>query len=357
MGTSTDSAALIASLLQSCIALDVMARDVYQNFTEQTESPRLRELFGQLSVEEADHVRWWTELLRRHRRGDLELSVAVSQGTADYMQAVVSHLQASAPEHLDRMNDTERLAFAASMEFFALDPSFAVFITLSDQDEGESHRVEYDQHVRLLAETLCEFEAFGLKSQAALLGSAESEFAHPSARVVRDSLTGLPTWALLRTALEPLCDPIFGGDFCIVIVDVDDLDAVNDSHGRDAGDAVLTAVARVLANLSRPTDTLWRLDDDSFAIVLPDASAAHAGVVASECIAACAGVASDTVPNASESVSVSTVTVVATAKSGSPINLGSILGCVLRATAARGGARADAAGTGDRGTVAIMYCD
>lgn len=350
---STDSAALIESLLQSTIALDVMARDVYQNFAEQTESPRLRELFGQLSLEEADHVRWWTELLRQHRRGQLELSVAVSQGTADYMVAVVSHLQASAPENLDRMNDTERLAFAASMEFFALDPAFAVFISLSDQDAGEAHRAEYDKHLRLLSETLCEFEAFGLKSQAALLGSAESEFAHPSSAVIRDSLTGLPTSALLRAALEPLCDPIFGGDFCVVVVDVNDLGAINRAHGRDAGDAVLTAVTRVLANISRPTDTLWRLDEDSLALVLPETSAEHAAGVARECVESCAGIASDAVPDASEAVSVSATTVVATAKSGAPINLGSVLGCVLRAMAPREGALDPS----DRGTVSVVRCD
>lgn len=358
MGTSSDSAALIESLLQSCIALDVMARDVYQNFTEHTESPRLHALFAQLALEEADHVRWWSELLRRHRRGDLEVSVAVSRGTADYLQAVVSHLQASAPEQLESMSDTDRLAFSASMEFFALDPSFAMFISMGDPDEGEAHCIEYDQHVRLLADTLCEFETFGLKSHAALLGSAEREFANPSARVTRDPLTGLPTMALLRAALEPLCDPIFGGDFCVVVVDVDDLAAINDAHGREAGDAVLVAVSRALANLSQPTDTLWRLDDDSFALVLTECSAEHAAASARECVAACAGVGAGSVPNARESVSVSAVTVVATAQGRSPINLGSVLGCVLRATApGNRGARDDAAETYDRGIVATMCCD
>ncbi len=353
MGTSTDSARLIQSLLQSCTALDVMARDVYQNFAEQTESPRLRALFFQLSVEEADHVRWWGELLRRHARGELELSVAVSQGTADYMQAVVSHLQASAPERFDRMNDTQRLAFAASMEFFSLDPAFSRFIGVIDQDLGEAHRIEYDQHVRLLAETLCEFEAFELKSQAALLGSAESEFAHPRALVTRDSLTGLPTATLLRSAIEPLCDPVLGGDFSIVVIDIDDLGAINQSYGRDAGDAVLAAVSLSLASLSRPTDTLWRLNDDSFAIVLPGVSSSRATEVARACVDVCQGVASDTVPNASECVSVSAFTIVTSATSGSPIDLGSVLGCVLRATAARG----DAAESGNRGIVATVLCD
>lgn len=353
MGSSTDSVSLIESLLQSCIALDVMARDVYQNFTEQAENPRLRALFAQLGLEEADHVRWWSELLRRHRRGELAVAAHVSQGTADYMQAVVSHLEASAPDDMNLMNDTERLAFAASMEFFALDPAFAAFITLSDLDAGEAHRVEYDQHVRLLAETLCEFESFGLKSQAALLGSAESEFANPSSRVTRDSLTGLPTSVLLRAALEPLCDPIFGGDFCIVVVDVDNLNAINSEHGRDAGDAVLTEVSRALANVSRPTNTLWRLDADSFALVLPDASTDHAEEIARACVTACAGVASETVPDAHECVSVSAITVVATAKSGSPINLGSVLGCVLRVTAPR----SEALDRMDRSKVSMMRCD
>ncbi len=353
MGNLTDSEALIESLLQSCIAFDVMARDIYQNFAEHSENPRLRALFTQLALDEADHVRWWSDLLGSHRRGELEFSATVSRGTAGYMQSVVSHLKVSTPDDLHALDDIARLAFAASLEFFALDPAFAAFITLSDQGSGEAHHVEYDQHIRLLAETLCEFEAFGMRSQAALLGSAESEFAHPSSRVTRDPLTGLPTSVLLRAALEPLCDAVFGGDFILVVVDVDDLNAINTAYGRDAGDAVLIEVSRALAALSRSTDTLWRLEDDSFGLVLTDADADHASALAGECVAACAGVAAQAVPDALTSVSVSATSLVATAKSGSPINLGSVLGCVLRATAPNG----DVANRGSRGTVETIRCD
>jgi len=110
--------------------------------------------------------------------------------------------------------------------------------------------------------------------------------------------------------------------------------------------------SRALEGVARPIDTLWRLDGDSLAMVLPDASTQNAEHIARACVAACAGVASGAVPDADERVSVSATILAATARSGSPINLGSVLGCVLRATAAHPDTAAR-----ERGTVRMLPCD
>lgn len=55
---------------------------------------------------------------------------------------------------------------------------------------------------------------------------------------------------------------------CIVVVDLDDLKAVNDSRGHAAGDSLLLGFARASAALARQDDVLVRLGGDEFAIIL-----------------------------------------------------------------------------------------
>lgn len=84
----------------------------------------------------------------------------------------------------------------------------------------------------------------------------------------RDALTGLANRTkVLGTIggllLEP--DPVLS----VVYVDIDDLKQINDTHGHEAGDLALIAVAERLQELVRPTDLVGRMSGDEFVIVCP----------------------------------------------------------------------------------------
>ena len=86
-------------------------------------------------------------------------------------------------------------------------------------------------------------------------------------RAVHDSLTSLPNRVLLRERLEcQLRRP--GATLVLMIVDLDDFKAVNDTLGHAYGDRLLQEVAGRLRDAVAPRDTLARLGGDEFAVLL-----------------------------------------------------------------------------------------
>ncbi len=56
---------------------------------------------------------------------------------------------------------------------------------------------------------------------------------------------------------------------CFILLDLDHFKSINDTLGHQAGDDLLTATARRLKRVTRPTDLVARLGGDEFAIFLP----------------------------------------------------------------------------------------
>jgi diguanylate cyclase (GGDEF)-like protein/PAS domain S-box-containing protein len=98
----------------------------------------------------------------------------------------------------------------------------------------------------------------------------ERRLAH---RATHDELTGLPNRGVLedRMALAIARQRRERRPIAILYLDLDGFKAVNDTHGHDAGDYLLIAIAKRLSALLRPTDLVTRLGGDEFAILCEDA--------------------------------------------------------------------------------------
>ncbi|HEX3859063.1 MAG TPA: EAL domain-containing protein [Pseudolabrys sp.] len=88
---------------------------------------------------------------------------------------------------------------------------------------------------------------------------------------VHDNLTGLPNRELFLDRMEAAfafarSDPAIRPT--VAVIDLDRFKQVNDSVGIAVGDSILLTIARRLARLLKPQDTLARLSGDQFALIL-----------------------------------------------------------------------------------------
>lgn len=103
------------------------------------------------------------------------------------------------------------------------------------------------------------------------------------AMLYRDDLTGLFNTRYLELALDNELRRAerFGGQFCLLFIDLDGFKPINDQHGHLAGSEVLRQVADVLREAVREVDLAIRYGGDEFVIVLLGASCAK-GLLAAE---------------------------------------------------------------------------
>jgi diguanylate cyclase (GGDEF)-like protein/PAS domain S-box-containing protein len=95
-----------------------------------------------------------------------------------------------------------------------------------------------------------------------------------------DTLTGLANRALLNEQLEAA---IGRGELpSLLVLDLDEFKAVNDTAGHDLGDEVLVAVAGRLRHATRPHDLVARLGGDEFAVLVTDDPEAKAAMAVAE---------------------------------------------------------------------------
>ena len=72
----------------------------------------------------------------------------------------------------------------------------------------------------------------------------------------------------------------YGANGAVLMIDLDNFKDVNDAFGHKAGDDLLRGVAGALRHRMRQTDVLARVGGDEFAMLLPEADADQAQIVA-----------------------------------------------------------------------------
>ena len=117
-------------------------------------------------------------------------------------------------------------------------------------------------------------DAKNLRLLALLAGSSLQtvwEIEEITRRARTDPLTGLYNRGHFEDRLQQMIAETgrFGGQSSLVMFDIDHFKNVNDTHGHQAGDAVLRAIARLLQERVRDVDTCARYGGEELALLLP----------------------------------------------------------------------------------------
>ena len=91
-----------------------------------------------------------------------------------------------------------------------------------------------------------------------------------------DPLTQLGNRRYLSTKLRQFENEDRGRSIAILFLDLNDFKPLNDTHGHEIGDEVLSIVARRLSGSVRASDTLIRLGGDEFVVLLAGVREPHA---------------------------------------------------------------------------------
>ena len=94
----------------------------------------------------------------------------------------------------------------------------------------------------------------------------------------RDGLTGILNRQHFMDEAKVLLNDCrsSGREICLILIDLDNFKAVNDSHGHVAGDVVLQCATAVLQVSMRAMDVFGRVGGEEFGVLLPDCALANA---------------------------------------------------------------------------------
>lgn len=115
-----------------------------------------------------------------------------------------------------------------------------------------------------------------------LAGSLRNALEHSRIKdlSLRDSLTGLFNRRVLETMLAMEFKKRDASPLSLLLIDIDNFKAVNDSHGHGMGDRAISRVAELLLQSFREYDVVVRYGGEEFAVLLPDTSTSTARRIA-----------------------------------------------------------------------------
>ncbi|MBV6494376.1 MAG: hypothetical protein LDLANPLL_02409 [Turneriella sp.] len=106
-------------------------------------------------------------------------------------------------------------------------------------------------------------------------------YAETARQAAIDELTGIFNRRFFDAALEREIKQALrrNRQFSLLILDIDNFKKINDTHGHTTGDAVISALGKLLREIIRAEDTPCRIGGEEFAVIFPETDAKGAMVV------------------------------------------------------------------------------
>ena len=142
----------------------------------------------------------------------------------------------------------------------------SVLVRALREEIGESDPARFAEAVEQLIEASAAIQA------AAMEAHVQTRSRELESQANTDPLTGLGNLRALQRNLSTLLDvhKRYQHPFGLLLMDIDGLKRINDSHGHQAGDRVLMQVGMSLRRSIRTVDTAARIGGDEFCVLLPE---------------------------------------------------------------------------------------
>ena len=219
---------------------------------------------------------------RVQAEGRLAASEQRFRELADNSSDIVWRFSTSPALRLEYVSPSIETVLGFDPEYFMADHS-RVFGLLEEDDReiisrmlsGDTMPNRFDARLRradgrvVTLETHSTVLADGLQGVSRDVSELRELQARLADMALRDPLTGLANRRLVDEMLEAAVARAkrSAQPLAVAFLDVDGLKAVNDSYGRDAGDAVLRETARRLVDAVRNADVVGRIGGDEFVVV------------------------------------------------------------------------------------------
>jgi len=97
-----------------------------------------------------------------------------------------------------------------------------------------------------------------------------------------DPLTNIYNYRHFKKSLDHEINRLkrYSGSLCLLMIDVDDFKSYNDTYGHLEGDMLLRQVSKALGKTLRKVDIVCRYAGDEFVVILPEAHAFEAEIIA-----------------------------------------------------------------------------
>ena len=261
-------------VLELCIQLDALAYSTYRDMAKVCPDPTVARVFSQMAREARSHVTWWKDLRDAWDKGLIPDIVSDTESLVLNLRSIAEELTRSLPASFEGASTTQMLETAAHIEFYMLDPAFAELIELTDPGAARSHRESYSRHIDRLVTAIERAHEEGdlARFLARVLRRTWSDNLTLSMYAMRDPLTALYNRRGMSVHLRHWLAWAnrYGRPVAVLLVDVDDFKAINDTYGHASGDRALKEVAHCLRRSVRTSDIVVRYGGDEFAIIAPE---------------------------------------------------------------------------------------
>jgi len=212
----------------------------------------------------------YADLLSLIQIGDLVSEIYVAKANRESMESLCvlmkDRYNLNATEVYSLVDEAASDA-AGILEIFEIPPSqLRPFSELLQEANEQLFRLNltYDQLMQRFAEE---------KAKAEMLANELREANQRLSELVgTDGLTGLCNYRYFHRQLhnEMIRSQRYMHSVSLIMIDVDNFKQVNDNHGHFDGDVVLKAVAGIIWEESRRSDTVARYGGEEFVVILPE---------------------------------------------------------------------------------------